>query len=153
VDVTSIPVEALVPHRSGMLLIDRVLSDDGDTTRAHATVREDGLFVREGFLPSYVGIELMAQTIAVWGGLRQREKNEPMRLGFLLGTRRFESTVDGFPTGAELEVEAHFEIVSELGLAVFSCRIFHQAVACVTASINVFQPPDIGRYLGELIND
>lgn len=149
VDVSSLPIEALVPHRSGMLLIDRVLSVSAESVRALAIVR-DGLFLRAGRLPAYVGIELMAQTIAAWAGLQHREKNEAVRLGFLLGTRRYEATVDSFAVGTQLEVDARLEIISEQGLAVFSCRIFEGGTERAHASVNVFQPADVERYLKEL---
>jgi predicted hotdog family 3-hydroxylacyl-ACP dehydratase len=147
-DPSNVPVESLVPHRGAMLLIDKVLFDDGETTRVAATVRE-GLFVRDGQLPAWVGIELMAQGIAAWAGLRRLEAKETVRLGFLLGTRRYECSVAGFEVGARLEVESHLELVSAQGLAVFGCRLFQGAALLASANLNVFQPADVQQYLKE----
>jgi predicted hotdog family 3-hydroxylacyl-ACP dehydratase len=151
-DPTLLPMESLLPHRGPMLLVDRVLSDDGETTRVAATVRADGLFVRDGRLPAWAGIELMAQAIGAWAGLRRREHGEAIRLGFLLGTRRFECSGPGFAVGAALEVEARLEIVSEQGLAVFACRVFEGGAEVASANVNVFQPTDVQRYLKELVH-
>jgi predicted hotdog family 3-hydroxylacyl-ACP dehydratase len=151
-DLSSLPMESLVPHRGAMLLLDRVLFDDGETTRVEATIRRDGLFLRDGQLPSWCGIELMAQAIAAWAGLRRREANEAVRLGFLLGTRRYECSVAGFPAGSKVEVEVKLEILSEQGLAVFACRLFHGGAQVATANINVFQPSNVEKYLKELTN-
>jgi predicted hotdog family 3-hydroxylacyl-ACP dehydratase len=143
-------MESLLPHRGPMLLVDRVLFDDGETTRVAATIRGDGLFVRDGRLPAWAGIELMAQAIGAWAGLRRREGGEAIRLGFLLGTRRFECSRPGFAVGAVLEVEAKLEIISAQGLAVFGCRVFEEGALAASANINVFQPADVQRYLKEL---
>lgn len=144
-----LPVELYLPHRGPMLLVDRLLFDEGDAVRVEAVVRRDGLFVRDGVMPSWVCLELMAQAIAVYAGRRHREKDEAVRLGFLLGTRRFTSKVDGFPVGTRLEIHARLEIISEQGLAVFDCRVLQDGAVVAEALLNVFQPNDVGAYLKE----
>jgi predicted hotdog family 3-hydroxylacyl-ACP dehydratase len=142
-------LETLVPHRRPMLLLDRLLFDDGQRVRVGVTVRADALFVRQGAWPSWTGVELMAQAIAAWGGLRRTERGEAVRVGFLLGTRRYRGPVDGFPVGAQLTVEAEQELVTAQGLGVFACRILEGEVVRATASLNVFQPDDVQAYLAE----
>ena len=146
-----LPIELYLPHRGPMLLVDRLLSDEGERVRVEATVPADGLFVRDGVLPSWVGLELMAQTIGVYAGRRRRERNEAVRLGFLLGTRRYTCKTDGFPVGARLEIDAHLEILSEQGLAVFRCRILEGGIEVAEALLNVFQPNDVDTYLKETL--
>jgi predicted hotdog family 3-hydroxylacyl-ACP dehydratase len=130
-----------------MLLVDRLIADDAELIRVEVTVRRETLFVTDEGMPAWVGIELMAQTVAGWAGLRRRELNEPVRLGFLLGTRRYECSRPFFPLGARLEIEAHEELVGENGLAVFSCRIFLEGEVVASASLNAFQPPNVDEYL------
>jgi predicted hotdog family 3-hydroxylacyl-ACP dehydratase len=146
-----LPVELYLPHRSPMVLVDRLVSDDGEGVVVETVVRPDGLFVVDGAMPAWVGLELMAQAIGVFAGRRSREREEEVRLGFLLGTRRFTAQVDGFPVGARLTVEARMEIVSEQGLAVFKCRILHEGVEVADALMNVFQPNDVEGYLKEAL--
>src|SRR4051812_17498745 len=98
------PVEALIPHRAGMRLIDRVLSVDGDHVVAEVDVPFDGLFVRDGQVPAWIGIEYMAQAVSAWAGARARGHGGAPRPGLLLGTRRYDVRCDGFPRGALLRV-------------------------------------------------
>ncbi len=55
-------------------------------------------------VPSYVGIEYIAQTVAAHAGMAALEKGELVRVGFLLGTRRYACRVPYFPLGALLTV-------------------------------------------------
>jgi len=134
------PLSELVPHRGSMLLLDRLLADDGGRVRAEATVRRGGVFVTEDGLPAWVGLELMAQAAAAWAGLRAREAGAPVRGGFLLGTRRYHCAVPHFPVGARLEVLARPELALESGLQVFACAIEYQGQVAASASLNVFAP-------------
>jgi predicted hotdog family 3-hydroxylacyl-ACP dehydratase len=102
-------------------------------------------------MPSWVGLELMAQTIGVFAGRRRRERSEDVRLGFLLGTRRYSTTVEGFAVGSRLTVHARMEILSEQGLAVFNCRILLGGEVVAEALMNVFQPNDVEGFLKEAL--
>ncbi len=141
------PIEALVPHRGAMLLIDRLLADDPEMVRVEATIKPASLFLAPEGLPAWVGIELMAQTVASWAGLRAVEAKRPVKLGFLLGSRRYESARPFFPVGARLEIEARQELVGENGLVVFACKIFLEQELVATALLNAFQPPNVDEYL------
>jgi len=90
-------------------------------------------------VPAWAGIEYMAQTIAAYVGIKARQANEPIRMGFLLGTRRYSSNVAAFKVGATLTIRAE-KIMQDDGLGVFDCRIKGEAVE-VTANLNVYQPP------------
>ena len=85
-------------------------------------------------------------------GLRSVKSGKPVKLGFLLGTRRYECTRAFFPIGARLEIEARQELVAENGLAVFVCRMFLEAELLASAQLNAFQPPNIEEYLRGNIN-
>src|SRR4051812_24442609 len=113
------PIADLVPHRAPMLLVDRLVEDGPEHVCVEAEIKQGELFVTPEGAPAWVGIELMAQTVASFAGLQARKANEPVRLGFLLGTRRYESTRPFFPVGAKLLIEATQELVAENGLAVF----------------------------------
>ncbi len=145
------PVSELLPHRPPMLLIDALLEDSPEHVRVSALVRREALFVTEEGWPGWVGAELMAQSIGVWGGLLRLSRGEAVQVGFLLGSRRYECRVPFFPVGARLEINAVQEIVSEQGLAVFNCTLFMDGEPVATANLNVFQPPDVSAYLKELM--
>jgi predicted hotdog family 3-hydroxylacyl-ACP dehydratase len=147
------PITELVPHRASMLLIDRLLADDPEMVRVEATVKREGVFVTDDGLPGWVGVELMAQAVATWAGLRRKEAQQPVRLGFLLGTRRYDCSRPMFPLGARLEIEARQELVAENGLAVFSCTIHLDGQQVASAHLNAFQPPNVDEYLQGLLNE
>jgi hypothetical protein len=90
-------IEEVVPHRQDMCLLERITHWDQDTIEAELVVPEAGLFVEDGQVPAWVGIEYMAQAIAAWAGCRARAAGKPPQLGFLLGSRRYSSPRSSFP--------------------------------------------------------
>ena len=99
-------IEEVVPHRQDMCLLERITHWDQDTIEAELVVPDAGLFVEEGQVPAWVGIEYMAQAIAAWAGCRARAAGKPPQLGFLLGSRRYSSPRSSFPSGSRLRVQA-----------------------------------------------
>ena len=73
-----------------MLLIDRVLAADAETTRCRVTVGEQCSLFRQadGSYPNSLFIEFMAQTVGVFAGIRDSESGIGPRVGFLLGSRK-----------------------------------------------------------------
>ena len=134
-------IEALIPHRGAMRLLDRVLEIDHERVLAEVDVPFDGLFVRDGAVPSWIGIEYMAQAVAAWAGMRARQAGGAPRPGLLLGTRRYETHCDGFASGTCLQVEARCEIMGGNGLGQFACRIVHEGRELAVARISVMDPP------------
>jgi predicted hotdog family 3-hydroxylacyl-ACP dehydratase len=63
-------------------------------------------------------------------------------MGFLLGTRRYESRCAGFPCGATLRVEVRCEFIGLNGLGMFEGRILLDGDAVATARVSVFEPPE-----------
>lgn len=95
------PLAELLPHAGDMILIDSISSFDEEQIYTRLTVQPDGLFnLPDGSLPAWVGIELMAQSVAAFAGCHARQKGNPVELGFLLGTRKFECNVEAFPPAA-----------------------------------------------------
>lgn len=129
----------LLPHAGEMIWVDKVLVWDENSVTAELTVRGDALFGDGGRVPAWAGIEYMAQTIGLYGGLCAKRAGEPIRLGFLLGTRRFESNVPAFRIGSMLTVRAE-KLMQDEHLAVFDCRITGDHVK-VSAVLNVYQAP------------
>ncbi len=139
----------LLPHAGDMILIDELLDYDSEHVRVRLTVRPGTPFSRpDGSLPAWVGIELMAQAIGAYAGCRFLLAGQPIELGFLLGTRRYECNVDSFAVGTKLEVSAVRSLEDETGMGVFECHIQGPGVR-VEARLNVFRPPEVARYLKE----
>lgn len=143
------PLAELLPHAGDMILIDEIESFDEEQIHTRVTVRPGGLFNRpDGSLPAWVGIELMAQSVAAYAGCRAREQGKPVELGFLLGTRKFQCDVEHFPADAQLRIHALRSLEDENGMGVFECHL-HGPGIHATARLNVFRPPNAAGYLAE----
>ncbi|MGZ8904820.1 MAG: ApeP family dehydratase [Methylobacter sp.] len=132
-------VADLIPHTGSMVLLDRIIDYDDQGLTAELAVRGDGLLGDDKAVPAWAGIEYMAQAIAAYAGLMARRAGEPIRLGFLLGTRRYSSNVAAFKVGSTLTIQVK-KIMQDDNLGVFDCRILGEGVE-VTANLNVYQPP------------
>ncbi|WP_285419730.1 hotdog family protein [Pseudomonas sp. efr-133-TYG-5] len=141
------PLAELLPHAGDMILIDRILAFDDEQIRTCLTVRPDGLFnLPDGSLPAWVGVELMAQSVAAFAGCHARHKGNPVELGFLLGTRKFTCNVEAFPAGSELTIHGLRSLEDDNGMGVFECHITAPGIEA-SARLNVFRPPQASQYL------
>ncbi|MGJ0486892.1 MAG: ApeP family dehydratase [Methylomicrobium sp.] len=136
-DFLPMEVAELLPHTGDMIWLDKVLAWDEESATAELTVRGDALVGDGNTVPAWTGIEYMAQAIALYAGIHAKRAGEPIRVGFLLGTRRFESNVPVFRIGSMLTVHAE-KVMQDEHLAVFDCRIAGDQVN-VSAVLNVYQ--------------
>lgn len=145
-------IENYVPHRGVMLLLDRLLQADADSAVAQLTVPRDGLFLQDAGMPAWVGVEYMAQTIAAWAGWQALQRQQPVKLGFLLGTRKYQAHCSHFGPGTVLDVQVRSELVGENGLGVFDCVIRQNGGEQVLAQarISVYEPEDGNAYIHAL---
>src|SRR2546426_3960121 len=83
-------IRSLVPHSGPMVLLDRVVSVDEESLCAEVLIRADSMFCAAGGVGAWVGLEYMAQAIAAYAGYGARLRGAPVKIGFLLGSRRYE---------------------------------------------------------------
>ncbi|WP_164106438.1 hypothetical protein [Stenotrophomonas maltophilia] len=140
-------IEEVVPHRQDMCLLQRILPWDQDSIEAELVVPGTGLFIENGEMPAWIGIEYMAQAIAAWSGCRARAAGAAPQLGFLLGSRRYNSLRSGFPSGTRLRVQARRELLGDNGLGLFACRILAGEEEWAVANVSVYEPADAKAYL------
>lgn len=143
------PIGELVPHDGTMCLLDRLLAADDENLSAAVAIGADTLFCEGGQVGAWVGVEYMAQAVAAHAGLAARQRGEPVRVGFLLGTRRYACRVPGFAQGMVLHVHVQRVLQGENGLGAFECRIQDGAngAELASATITVFQPPNVEEFL------
>jgi predicted hotdog family 3-hydroxylacyl-ACP dehydratase len=134
----SYAVAEVVPHAGRMLLIDEILDYGSHSLTACVTIRESSLFLTGNTVPAWVGIEYMAQSIAAWAGVQARLRGEPVKTGYLLGSRQYQASHPAFALGDTLTIVVNKQY-HEGELAVFDCRIAGSAIS-VSATLNVFQP-------------
>ena len=138
-DFNTIDVAELIPHSGKMVWLDRIVDCDDNSLSAEFVVRDDGLLGNDETVPAWAGIEYMAQAIAAYAGMMAKRAGEPVKPGFLLGTRRYSSNVAEFKVGSTLTVRVK-KIIQDNNLAAFECKIQGDGVE-VSANLNVYQPP------------
>ncbi len=106
-------LEELVPHAHPMILIDSISEPEPEGLSATVRISEDCPFYEAPHgVPSYVGIEYVAQTVAALAGLKAKRAGRSVELGFLLGTRRLQATQPYFALGSELSIRVDPEFES-----------------------------------------
>jgi len=143
----------LLPHAPPMVLLDRLLDWSDDSVSAALTIGPETPFLDPGRgVPAHVGLEWMAQTCGLFAGLGAKAKNEPVRLGFLLGTRRYKALRPVFTEGETLTVCARL-VLREGGMAVFACGILDaEGSEVATAQLTLYQPEDASGILAPSLN-
>ncbi len=137
------PIAQLVPHAGRMVLLDRVLAIADESIHCELVIHPDSLFCEAGRVGAWIGIEYMAQAIAAFAGWHVRAHGEPVKPGFLLGTRRYRCHRAWFLAGDVLAIEATRVLQAPSGLAAFECRISVGGALCAEATLSVYQPESV----------
>lgn len=144
-------VDELIRHRGDISLLDRIMGHGDTWLEARAVITRNNLFFEHGEVPAWVGIEYMAQAVAAWAGTRALTEGRPVRVGFLLGSRRYETNVAGFVEGSTLRIRVDQEMQGDNGLGVFNCRISGREPRGqdfeASARLNVYQPDEFDDLL------
>ena len=146
--MTSYPIDELVPHSGTMCLLDQVVASGEDWLTAEVTIGPETLFLSNAAVPAWIGIEYMAQAIAAFAGTHAKAHQQDVKLGFLLGTRKYTTSISSFPIGTRLLIHVEKELQSDDGLGVFNCSINADNIL-VNARLNVFQPKDTEQFFSE----
>ena len=132
-------ISTLVPHARPMLLVEKLVRADQKSLCSEVTVGKDTLFHHGDGVDAWIGIEYMAQTVAAHAGFLAHLENEPVRIGFLLGTRHYQCQTNIFPFGATLQIQVERQYLTEDGLGSYQCRIFAQDQELARAILTVYQ--------------
>ena len=141
--------ETLLPHDHPMILIDGVLGYDEESVTVDVTPAPGKPFADEdGNVPGWVGMEYMAQAIAAYAGVRAQLNGQPVKVGFLLGTRAYDIFESHFQCHQQYAVSAKM-IYDDDGVAAFQCEITNASTENILAraTINTFQPDDIDQFM------
>jgi predicted hotdog family 3-hydroxylacyl-ACP dehydratase len=143
-------VAELVPHSGRMSLLSEIVDYGDDWLQAEVVISRDSTFADALGVPAWIGLEYMAQAIAAYSGLEERLHGGKPRIGFLLGTRRYECTAERFDIGQRLRVRVQPEMLGANGLNVFNCNLEGDGISA-QAVVNVFQPDDADAFLQEAL--
>jgi predicted hotdog family 3-hydroxylacyl-ACP dehydratase len=126
------PLETLVPHRGRMLLVSAILDHSPDETTCAIEIPADSFVAAsDGTVPPWTALEYMAQTVAVHAGLTAWQRGEPVKLGFLIGSRRVEFHAPprvGQSLGATVR-----RVWGEAALGLFACSLRDRTTGRVLA--------------------
>lgn len=144
------PVSQLLPHSGNAILLDEVLSFDAESLIACARVKPAGLFNQpDGSLPAWLGLEIMAQAVAAWAGCQALSEGRPVKLGFLLGTRRYDCHVAHFASGSELTITVQCSLSDESGIGTFDCELRNTHKVLASARLNAYSPSNVNDFTHE----
>ncbi len=134
-------IASLVPHAAPMLLLDRLCEATATTARCEVRVGETlALFLRDdGALPGWVGIELMAQTVAAWSGYQGHLRQEEPQIGLLLGARKYQCHLARLPAGSLLTIDCE-QLLQDGALASFQCYLRCDGELVAEARLSTIQP-------------
>lgn len=146
-----------LPHSEPMVLIDKLIDVDmkKQIVKTSVTIHKDKIFFDKdinGVFP-LVGIEFMAQTIGCYAFYKA--KMSIPKIGFLLGARLYENSLEKFENGKTYIITAR-EVYGDSELVSFECLIYNEgedgdeSKYIAKATINAFQPKDVEKYIGEL---
>lgn len=139
-DCIGMPAAEFVKHREPMLLLDTVVGCEEERTVCEWRVDPDDSFVEPGRgVPAYVGVEFMAQCVAVHAGARARVVGLGPPLGFLLGTRHFMTSVTHFEVGETYRATCDELIRDASGMGSYECSVLHGNTIVATARIAVLE--------------
>jgi len=136
---------SIVPHRGKMLLLSRVTdySLEEKTVEAEYNVTEECLFYDPSLegVPCWVGFEFIAQTIAVFSGLKSRAKGEPAKMGFILSVSQTRITMPVIKNGSVAKIKIK-EVENVDLLFVFTGEIFLENEKIFEGKITVIDVDD-----------
>lgn len=143
------PIAELTPHQGTMLLLSRAIEVRPLGFTAEADITSDLFLADSRGVGAWVGIEYMAQTIAAWAGFQARQRSEAIRVGFLVGSRKYNCSRAWFQPGETLRISVDQTFQADNGLGSFDCRIEINGHSVADASLTVFQPANAGDFLGD----
>lgn len=131
----------ILPHAGAAIMLDSLLEEVADGVAARAIVSETHPFWDPELrgVPVWVGLEMMAQSVAAHAGLEGYRSGRKPRVGYLLGTRRFSSTVDVLTAGDVLRIEARRLYLEPSGLAAYDCTICMGDQELARATITAYE--------------
>ena len=138
--LAGMPASEFVLHRKPMLLLDRLIDIEPGYVLCDWKVLESNEFFAPGYgVPAYIGVEYMAQSIAVYAGARARVHGLFPPLGFLLGTRHYQTTIQYFKLDVTYRVVCRELIRDPDGMGSYECRIMHHDMNVAEGRLTVLE--------------
>jgi predicted hotdog family 3-hydroxylacyl-ACP dehydratase len=141
-------LRSLLPHKGKMVLLSRVktYNTKGHSLSAEYDVGPDCLFYDPGLggIPSWVGVECMAQGISALSGIISREEGRKPKPGFILSISNLELAVPLLRSGTVLRIRVR-EDCRINGVFTYDCQI-SGPFPVGKAKLTVMEADDISRW-------
>ena len=149
--MTKFSIEAVLPHAHPMILLDELVDFGDESANCRHVITDKSAFfdAQLNGVPSYVGIEYMAQSIAAYANANELINNRAVAIGFLVSTRKYRCEYAIFAQGMVLTIGVQKLYKDESGLSAFDCTITIEEQEVAKARINVFQPENPEEFLAE----
>ncbi|AII15482.2 putative 3-hydroxylacyl-[acp] dehydratase [Campylobacter iguaniorum] len=132
-------IESLLPHSGDMVLVDEIIFVNTQSIKTRTTIKNSE-FIKNGKFPSYVLIEIMAQTLGLYKSFL--DKNSAQKLAFLIGSRKCELFRPNLEIGDVVDINASISIQDESGFGVYDCEAFVSDGLVARAKLSVLNPSD-----------
>ena len=146
----NIPAIDFIPHNGKLALVDKITEISEGYIECSVKTSDSLPFRDEqNRIPSWIGIEYMAQSIGAYAGWTDSQEGKPVKVGFLLGSRKMTLHTDFF-VDETIYIQARLVFRNE-ELGSFKCSILSENKQSVLAeaTVNVFQPDSIDKFLEE----
>jgi predicted hotdog family 3-hydroxylacyl-ACP dehydratase len=144
IEILKRPLDALLPHRDPMILLTRAVGMEGDAFVAEVDITKTSPFFEGAGVPVWIGLEYMAQTVALFSGAKGALEGSGARPGMLLGTRAFSCARQSFLEGETLRIVVRTVLTQDNGISAMDCLIEDAAKAeLARAQLTVIQLPDM----------
>ncbi len=136
------PASTFVMHRKPMLFLDRLVDIGEDFATCEWCISGDFKLLVPGLgVPSYAGVEFMAQCVAVHAGARAKVRGFGPPFGMLLGARHYKCTVAFFEPGVTYQATCQELVRDSQGMGSFACRILSDGNCIAEANLAVLERP------------
>jgi predicted hotdog family 3-hydroxylacyl-ACP dehydratase len=127
-----------------MLLLDEMIDVGPEHVTCGVTIKADTMFC-DGVngVPSWVGLEYMAQTVSTYSGIDEARAGVRPTIGLLLGSRHYRTQTPYFAIGAQLRVHAELLLRDENDLVAFSCTIADGEHVLARGDVKALRPKDV----------
>lgn len=135
----------LVPHKPPLLLIHEVLAVTEQSISVLIDLSIPSVFHEDdGLVASYVGIEYISQAAAALVGYHRVRQGLDVKIGFLLGTRLYNSVSNQFDFDEKLIVQVTEEWVDDI-IGVYQGQIMQGDNLFASSQIKAIMPEDHKR--------
>jgi len=149
-------LQTIIPHKGKMLLLNRVIEYNNDhSLRAEYDITKDCIFYDPAIdgVPAWVAFEFMAQAISALSGIRNRERGEKPKAGFILSIPSMRMDIPFFKNGVSVEVYVKetdcTDMIYSFNGAAFleNKKVMEGKLMCVEVSDEKFNEMTGGAYL------